>query len=212
MDLKVKNGQLKNLIHGKHDIFHQIVFNFDVTLALQQVHQHLKQKESMQTLQCLCVFNLSKTAGVKLANNLYVMGKCKQILPSAEQARVLRCTGKIEIFPKLYKEGVLYYSQNTNKPSTRKRDNTYCCYLDTDDETVYFARIVLFVKVPGPFALVQRLCPLNPSLLGRAGHPCMSVLIEYQKADLLELFMFPMDLPTVNAPLVCINIAQDRKK
>lgn len=125
----------------------------------------------METLPGL--LNYSKSNGVKLDNNLYVMGKCTQTLPSVEQARVLRFTGEIEIFPKLYKDGAMYYSQNT---STRKRDSTYCCYLDVDDETVYFAHIVLFVTVPRPFALVQRFHPLT-FLLQRTGHPCRSVLI-----------------------------------
>ena len=198
-----KNGQLKHLFHGKHDIFHQILFNIDVSHTLQQVRKRLLTCENENTVQYLnYLTNLTPRSNmIKVGMHSYIVGQRKVTSQTPEESSIFGCT---EIFFRLLKDGVMYYSTRYNPNG--KRDNSHCCYHDNMDGSLQFGQIQVFTNSRIPCALVKKLHPLSPSIINKAGHPCRSVLSDYQQADLLNNYMFPVELPTENFPLVAVPI------
>ena len=124
---------------------------------------------------------------------------------NVEQSAVLNCDGTIEIFFRLFKDGVLYHSTGYFRATTGKRDNTYCRYRDTED-SIHLGRIEVFTTTPEPCALLRELYPLETTLINQGGHPCRVSLKHYQEADLLSSFIIPVNLSVVHSPLIAVPV------
>ena len=48
-----RNGHLKYLFHGKHNVVNQILFNMDVSLTLQMLYPHLEQMDILDYIASL---------------------------------------------------------------------------------------------------------------------------------------------------------------
>ena len=103
-----KNGQLKHLFHGKSDanIVKQLLFNVDVACTLQQVHTQLVECESEATLAYLHLTPRCRPNMVSIGSHTYILGQHKVITPTDDQLAALGTTGNIEVFMRLYKDGV----------------------------------------------------------------------------------------------------------
>ena len=116
-----KNGRLKHLFHGNSRIFHQLVFNIDLTYTLETVHRQLSMCESEEVLKYLA--NPYRKKGAQIGEHTYVVGLCKVMFTSTEQSIALEHSGNIEVFFRLLMGSVMY-----NCTSYSKCNNTYCCY------------------------------------------------------------------------------------
>lgn len=202
-----KNGHLKHLFHGKSDIVHQLLFNTDVSYTLQCVHNQLLVCESEQTMNY--INHLSHLAPrpnmMKIGGHTYIVGKNKAAVPTTEQSAALGYSGNIEIFSRVLKDGIPYYSTSYTRSGNSKRDNTHCYYQsDTGDSS--FGVIELFTSTPRPCAFIRGLKTLETTLINRAGHPCRTPLIDYQQADLLNLYITPVQLSTDLGQLLAVPI------
>lgn len=198
-----KNGHLKHLFHGKAEIHHQLLFNIDVTCTLQQIHMHLLQCESEETLS---YFNhYTQRQSNRVGNRSYIVGKCKLITPSSEESTALDYIGNIEVYFRLLQRGILYHSSRYKQAFLGKRDNIHCCYRTTTGK-LCLGRIEFFSKTPRACAFIRELQPLPISLMGKAGHPCRRVLQQYQHADLLSSYVIPINMSTIDSPLIAVPI------
>ena len=182
-----KNGHLKHLFHSKTEIIHQLLFNTDVLYTLQHVHNQLLDCESEKMLSYLG--DLTSHSNMRsIGDHTYMVGKSKMMAPTAEQSIVLGSNDNIEVFSRLFKDGILYYSSSWGRGN--KRDNTHCTYqVDTCDTC--FGIIELFVPAPTPCALIRQLVTSPESLLDKAGHPCRTL---YHQVDLLNSYIVPVEV------------------
>ncbi len=203
-----KNGHLKHLFHGKTDIVHQIIFNTDVAITLQRVYKQLFERESEYTMNYInSLSRLAPKSNMRsIGSHMYIVGNCKAVPPTLEQAAALICGNSIEIFSRLLKNGILYYSQDYKRSNLIKRDNTICYYQDTNGQYC-FGAIDLFTTTPEPIAFIRQIITLQTTLINKAGHPCRSLLSVYQQADLLDSYITPVDLPTNSTQLSAVPIA-----
>lgn len=192
-----KNGCLKRMIHGNSDIVYQLLFNIDVAHTLHQVYANLLENDSQQTVSYIeQISHLTPRSNMKsIGSNMYIVGKCKLIVPTAEIAAIVD-SNSVEVFGRLFKDGVIYYSRNYTSSKCVKRENTYCCYRDAENEALYFGQIETFVTSPSPHALIRQLTFLQTTLINKAGHPCRACLTPYQEVDLLNSFIVPVSLPS----------------
>ena len=82
--------------------------------------------------------------------------------------------------------GVLYYANEYCK-NTRKRNNTVCSFIDSDNR-LRFGQIELFSVDPVPSAFLYQY-QLNSTVMQEAGHSCRSLLEPYKEVDLLSCFI-----------------------
>jgi hypothetical protein len=78
-------------------------------------------------------------------NHTYVVGKHKMMIPTVEQSSALGHFPGIEVFYRLYKQGILYSSTSFEK-KTSKRDNTNCCYKDSTTGSMSYGKIDCFAN------------------------------------------------------------------
>ena len=135
-----KSGHLKHLFHGKSNIIHQLLFNIDVSYTLQSVHKHLTDCESEQTLHYLCK-PLHRKNMTTIGDHSYIVGRYNITTPTMEQSNALSYNGKIQIFFRMFKNGVIYHSTGYQRATRGKRNNTYCCFRGTDGSSICFGQI-----------------------------------------------------------------------
>ncbi|SMN01058.1 hypothetical protein SPONN_2176 [uncultured Candidatus Thioglobus sp.] len=189
-----KNGRLKYLFHGKRNITHQLLFNVNVSYTLQQIHGCLAQSESKKVLNYIdAVHHANLRPNMKsIGTHAYIVGKCRVINPTVEQSSALGSNTTIEVFYRLFKDGILYYSTSFEKASS-KRSNTNCCYKDRITGCNCYGKIEIFTASPIITALVRKFNPVGQSLLIKAGNPCRPQLAVYQQMDLLGSYIVPID-------------------
>ena len=129
-----------------------------------------------------------------IETHLNIVGQCKVSEPTDEQVSLLYHTGSIEIFYRLMKHGVMYYSRAYGADG--KRDDTYCNF--EIDRLKCFGQIHLFVYRPIPYALIRQLQPMTDSISIQAGHPCQPSFAPYQEADVLKPYILPVSLSHSN--------------
>lgn len=201
-----KNGQLKHLFHGKHNITHQLLFNLDVSYTLQQVHGQLTQCESEKTLRFIDGV-APRSNMTAIGNHAYIVGYHKIIKPTAEQSMALGSipTVSVEAFWRLFKDGILYSSTTYAHGVSGKRDNTNCSYIDKSTGNISFGKIEIFTTTPKACALLRKLHPSHRTMLQRAGHPCRSILQTYQQVDLLNFHIIPLD-KSIRSQLIAVDL------
>ena len=128
-----------------------------------------------------------------LGSHNYIVGKQHIAKLTTEQGTALGCTEGIEVFYRLYKDGILYYSTGFN--TSGKRENTYCCYFDAAGK-MCFGQIELFVIFLQTFALVRLMRVTNTTVLNLGGNPCRRELDMYREANLLNRHIIPVHLPS----------------
>lgn len=203
-----KSGHLKHLFHGKSNIIHQLLFNVDVTYTLQTVHEHLTECESEETLQYLCQ-SVHRRNMTWIVGHTYMVGQYKSTTPTTEQSNSLHYNGRIQIFFRLFKDGVTFHSTSYPRAHQGKRNNTYCCFRQGPDSSTRFGQIELFTTTPTPCALLREMYPSDTSLLNQAGHPCRTSLSHYVEADLLSSYIVPINNRSPNtstSPLLAVPL------
>jgi hypothetical protein len=128
-----------------------------------------------------------------IGNHTYVVGKQKIVVPTAEQSIALAFDDNIEVFSRLFKDGVLYYSSSWKQGN--KRDNIHCAYNDGTGEKC-FGIIEIFTSTPKPCAFIRQLTAPPTTLINEAGHPCRTCLTYYQQVDLLDSYITPVKVST----------------
>ena len=205
-----KNGSLKHLFHGNADIVHQLLFNIDVMYTIQQMHTKLLAHDSQQTVSYIEQLShlTPRSNMLPIGSHIYILGKCKPMVPTPMMSEAIGNTSEVQIFERILKDGIVYYSNSYTSMKTMKRDNTYCCFQDSS-EVLQFGQIELFILLPpsnSPHALLRLMTPSQTTLINKAGHPCRSCLIPYQQVDLLDSFIVPVVLPTSQCPLQFIPV------
>ena len=193
-----KNGQLKRLFHGNSevDIVHQLLFNVDVACTLVQVQKQLQEVESEKTMMYLnrhCSGFVPRASMICISTNTYILGKLKSVMPTPEQSAAIGITDNIEVFSRMYKEGVIYHSSSYLRSGVCKRNDTYCRFYNFTNNSICFGQIELFTTTPTPHAFVRQLNPCGTSLINKAGHPCRPSLEPYQAVDLLSSYIVPVN-------------------
>lgn len=79
---------------------------------------------------------------ISLGAHTYVVGKHHITHLTPDQSAVLGSSERVEVFYRLFKDGVLYYCTSYNAQG--KRDNT-CCYLDETSDALCLGQIELFI-------------------------------------------------------------------
>lgn len=187
-----KNGHLKHLFHGKSDILHQLIFNINVHSTLQSVHSELLIHESDKTISYInhLVHMTPRSTMTTISDHIYMVGQCKVAMTTADQAEALSFNGVVEVFFRLMKDSILYYSTSYVRGMEGKRDNTYCYFKFNDSYS--FGQIHIFVLTPLPCALIKKLECTDQTIMNQAGHPCRPSLIEYKEANLLHRYIVPV--------------------
>lgn len=169
-----KNGKLKHLFHSKSEIVDQLLFNVDICHTLQQVKTKLVDIESDRTLEYINSNFSVRSNMTLLENHTYIVGKHSYTDLTSEQSATLQCSspggGRAEVFYRLFKDEILYYS--TSYGASGKRENTYCCYLNEASETLCFGQIELFISSPKVVALVRQIKDTGTTMLNMGGNPC----------------------------------------
>lgn len=191
-----KNGHLKHLFHGRNNIFHQLLFNVEVSYTLQLVHHKLVEVESQFTLDYL-----DKTTPrpnmVSIQSHIYAVGRQEVAVLDEEHSNLLQGNGNVTMFLRMFKDGVMYYSTRFGR-ACGKRDNTHCSYTNETGETC-FGQIELFLCSPEPSAFIRQLKPSQASLISSAGHPCRDILMKYVTTDILSSYIIPVDASSESA-------------
>ena len=209
-----KNGQLRRLFHGNSeiDIVHQLLFNVDISCTLVQVQKQLQEVESEKTLMYLNLCHGSgfvpRASMMCIGTNTYILGNCKSVTPTPEQSAAIGITSTdvtLEAFSRMYKEGVIYHSSSYLRSGVRKRDDTYCRFYNFNSNSICLGQIELFTTTP-PLAFVRQLSPCNTSLINKAGHPCRPALEPYQTADLLSLYIIPVNSNRQQCQLLAVPV------
>lgn len=188
-----KNGKLKHLFHGKSDIVHQLLFNVDVCYTLQQVQGKLLESESGRALEYINSCS-ARSNMISLGAHTYVVGKHHITHLTPDQSAVLGSSERVEVFYRLFKDGVLYYCTSYNAQG--KRDNTYCCYLDETSDALCLGQIELFIFSPKVVALVRQIKITRTTMLNMGGNPCRMELNIFRDADLLNSYITPIHKPS----------------
>ena len=167
-----KNGVIKNLSHSKYKILNQIIFNIEVQ---QLVHHALAQQEDAETM------NFINESSHFMPSNLEELDKHVYLLPTSFQYNF---EGH-DVYGKLLKNGTLYCAQNCSRST--KRDSSVCYY--KDDAGMHYGRILAFVKMDPPSAVVRPFSVNSTqSLLSRAGPACRDILQIYKDEDILGAY------------------------
>lgn len=102
-------SQLKRIFHGKSDadIIKQLLFNVNVACTLQQVHKQLVECESEMTMNYLHGLTpRPRPSMMCIGSHTYILGQCTIIVPTTNLSAALNVTGNIEVFTRLYKDGL----------------------------------------------------------------------------------------------------------
>ncbi|XP_064381793.1 uncharacterized protein LOC135330772 [Halichondria panicea] len=173
-----KNGHLKHLFHGKSQIANQLLFNVDVSYTLQLTSVCNPQRKNM----------------TKLSENTYIVGRLVASKLTSEQSLVLCRTGTVQVFFRLFKNGVIFHCRKYSRALTGKRRNTHCCFVSNGAEE--FGEIELFIYGTEPCALIRKNIPFSSTLLHMTGNPSRAILSTYMQADLLNNYIVPVDVST----------------
>ena len=139
-----KNGNIK---HNRSDVVTQLLFNIDVSVTLQHLYPVLRTSEAEETVKFLSP--LSNTPGrrcmIKLGEHLYIVGKPWSTIFQEDEATALgqEAEATVEVFTRLFKEGVLYHSKSFCTEG--KRDDTMCSY--RHQGRICFGQIQQFLSV-----------------------------------------------------------------
>lgn len=133
---------------------------------------------------------MPKSSMVNIGIHTYAVGRQAVTLLDEEHSDLLQGTRNVTTFTRMFKNSIMYYSTQFGH-SSYKRDNTHCSYSDENGDTCY-GQIEQFVCAQEPVAFIQ-VKPLAASLLSTAGHPCRDSLIKYVTADILSLYIIPVE-------------------
>jgi len=206
-----KNGLMKNLFHGKNDISQQIVFNANAQSTVQSLTYDIKLSDGDKVANFINNDRNFKSNMLQIAEHLYAVGNTAHATLTRDQQDVLQSHGshEVQVFYRLFKDGIMYHCTNYASHNYRKRNNTFCTFLTTSG-AIHYGQLVLFVLHPRPCALVKELQSTHASLSRQAGFTDHPLLIKHQKIDILNSLM-----PAVSVSggrLTCINLQQIHKK
>lgn len=202
-----KNGHLKRYIHGRGNIVPQLMFNVDVSLTLQLVHHKLVQHESQETMDFLNSSSqlAPRSNMAQIGEHTYIIGHCQIKPPTTEESNALGTEEPIQCFSKLYKNGVGYHAASFFSTENHgKRDSTVCSF-QSRGERLRFGRVIVFVNMSSPQALVRTFHQPPQSLLKQAGPPCRPTLAVYKDVDLLNSFITVVE-ESAATPLLAVPI------
>lgn len=114
-----KNGKLKCLFHGKRNITRQLLFNVDVCYTLQQVHAQLTQHETERVMNYISNLNyVTRSNMIEIGSHTYAIGQHKLLKPTTEQSLALHRSTNLEIYARLYKDGIVFSCTHFEKSSS----------------------------------------------------------------------------------------------
>ena len=182
-----KNGCLKRLFHGKNKIHQQMLFGIDVCITLQLLYPILSSQEDSSVIEFIDQVNnnVSKSNMILMADHTYIVGASKTVTLNSKQCEAFHCNSEVT-FTKLYKDGLIYRTRDK-----ALRNDTVCVF-KSEDNSVQFGLINIFIAGANPTALLYKSIILDDTILDQAGHPCRSVLLEYQEANLLGKYIIPV--------------------
>ena len=98
--------------YGKSDILNQLIFNVNVQCTLQNMCSRILKNESGKIISHInnVVYMAPRSTMTLISDHIYAIGRHRVTVTTAEQSAVLSFHGNIEIFYRLMKDGVLYYS------------------------------------------------------------------------------------------------------
>ena len=206
-----KNGCLKTLFHGKHQIHQQLLFSVDVRITLQLLHPSLSIHEDDSTMRFIDhVTNAVPRSNMTfISDHMYMVGPCKATILTDEQSQAFHCrTNSVhDTFSKLYKNGIMYASALRSRDDLL-RNNTVCIF-EAEDNSIQFGLIELFIAAATPeeipTALMYKLNCQDDSILQRGGHPCRTALLEYQEANLLKNFIVAVEFQFLTITAVKVD-------
>lgn len=126
------------------------MFNVDISVTLQLAHHHISASRVKNFID-----QVTHTAPQKnmilLGEHCYIIGTTHAVsLSSMQKAALQVCNDNCEVFLRLFKGGVMYYSTVYMKDRTSKRENTFCSFIIHD--SIGFGQTEFFVAKPEPQA------------------------------------------------------------
>ncbi len=112
----------------------------------------------------------------------------------SEQSLVLGCTGTVQVFFQLFKNGVIFHCRKYSNALTGKRRNRHCYFVFNGAEK--FDEIELFINGSKPCALIQKNVQFSSTLLHMTGNSSWAMLSMYMQVDLLNNYIIPVDVST----------------
>lgn len=186
-----KNGQLKHLFHGKQNIFQQLLFNIDIGVALQLMRNSISGSQVNKYIAHVNHTALRKNMTF-LYENCYIIGSTNTFgLSSVQKAALQISDDTCEVFSRLFKKGVVYYSTLYMKNRMSKRENTYCTFII--DNNIGYGHIIFFVVKPVAKVLVNVINIDTSSLMETSGNPCRAQLVMYKDIDFISTFIKPIN-------------------
>lgn len=179
-----KNGHIKNMFHSKSSITDQLTFAADVIQTLNLVQTQLEDKESKATLDFIARMSGRAPRGNMrmLKDHIYAIGQTK-LMPLNSYESILVREEHAPVFARACCNGIIYYSEQ-HYGGQGKRNNTICTYYH--NEKLSFGKILKFIDLSNPIAIVQEFEDYPTGLLQQAGHPCRQELKDYVEVDLLS--------------------------
>jgi len=96
-----KNGHVKHLFHGNGDIYHQIIYNVDASLTMQQMRHHIQDEGTVS----------SRRRMSAIGNHCYIIGSSAKVILNSEEKDATKTNQESNaVFSRMYKAGVEYYS------------------------------------------------------------------------------------------------------
>ena len=184
---------VKESISWQLEIFHQLV-----TYTLQTVHTQLSKCESEEVLEylanpyrtCLCSWALQGYLcfyGTVYCTWMQWQYRC--LLQNA-QLRVVSCT-TVLLTPELPVASATILTVVIGTAQTIPSiSDKYSFLLVLQNHT----------------HLYVRLNPLDTTMMNQAGHPCRTSHLHYQEADLLSMYIVPVDISTELSPLRAVSV------
>lgn len=132
---------------------------------------------------------VSRSNMTSITDHMYIVGSQKTMTLNSKQCEALHCNSDDiwVTFTKLYKDGLLYHTVNGSRDKALRNDTV--CVFNSDDNSIQFGLIDLFIAGVNPTALVYKFILLNDKILEQAGHPCRNILLDYQTANLLGKYI-----------------------
>ncbi|KAK3911570.1 Protein TIC 214 [Frankliniella fusca] len=155
------NGRLLKLVHGTRHPGLQVLSNLSLVTHLPWLVDNL-ENSAVQSFCKLLSHKLQLRAAYKIADNVFCIGDAKPLsskdhwmLSEISQVTMKPTLESVHVFERLYKDGILYVSDNYKKT---QRVSSYIKYLFHN--SLEIGNIVTFIKLPATseyFALVKRL-------------------------------------------------------
>ena len=111
---------------------------------------------------------------------------------NSKQCEALHCNSDDAwvTFTKLYKDGLIYRTISSSRDKALRNDTV--CVFKSEDDSIQFGLFDLFIAGANPTALLYKFILLNDTILEQAGHPCRSMLLDYQAANVLGKYITPV--------------------